>query len=65
MRITGSGSLNSSGFSAAIATGRLPAHNHLIFQGLFNKLRYSVGPKTDKVLDLHHGYARLRLKQVL
>lgn len=60
MGVTGSGSLNSSGYSAAIAAGRLPAHTHLTYQGLFNELRYSVGSKTDKVLDLHHGYARLQ-----
>lgn len=60
MGISGSGSLNSSGFSACIANGFLPTYNHLTYQGLFNELRYSVGPKTEKILDLHHGYARMQ-----
>ena len=55
------GSLNSAGFSAATQQqGCLPPPDHLSYSGVFNELRYNVGPKTDKVLDLHHGYARFQ-----
>ncbi len=63
MGVTGSGSLNSAGFSGSLSCGYLPKHTHLTYQGLFNELRYNVGPKTDKVLDLHHGYARFQFTE--
>ena len=52
------GAINTAGVTAALDYGYLPVHTHLSYGGAFNQLRYSVGPPTDKVLDLHHGYAR-------
>lgn len=74
MGVTGSGALNSSAFSQSLASGSayrpgsasagyLPHPTHLTYQGFFNELRYSVGPKTDKVMDIHHGYARFQFKE--
>lgn len=76
MGVARSGALNSSAFSESLACGAinsgsgsyvsvgyLPHPTHLTYEGLFNELRYSVGHKTDKVLDLHHGYARFQFKE--
>ena len=68
------GSRNTAGFSATIASSTnitshptykmnastLPPPTHLSYEGLFNELRFNVGPKTDKDIDIHHGYARFQ-----
>ena len=54
------GARNVAGFSNSVKAGILPPHTHLTYEGLFNELKYNVGPKTDKVLDLHFGYSRFQ-----
>lgn len=54
---------NATGLSAWLSEGRIPLHTHLSYEGLFNELRYRVGPSTDKVTDLHHGYARFQFNE--
>ena len=54
------GARNTVGFSSGVKTGILPPHTHLTYEGLFNELKYNVGPKTDKVVDLHFGYSRFQ-----
>jgi hypothetical protein len=57
------GARNATGLSACLSEGRVPLHTHLSYEGLFNELRYSVGSKTEKVVDLHHGYARFQFNE--
>jgi hypothetical protein len=54
------GARNSVGFSHSVKAGILPPHTHLTYEGLFNEIKYNVGPKTHKVLDLHYGYSRFQ-----
>ena len=54
------GARNTVGFTNSLQTGVLPPHTYLTYQGLFNQLKYNVGPKTDKILDLHFGYSRFQ-----
>ena len=54
-------SFNTKGFSSAIQnrnTTQLPDHTHLTYDGCFNELKYSIGPKAKKPMELHIGYAR-------
>ena len=60
MRSNFGGSRNTSGFSTCLTQHKLPPHDHLSYEGLFNELRFDVGPKTDKILDIHHEYARFQ-----
>lgn len=53
-----SGARNTKGFSAQIKAGALPQESHITFGGVFNELRFDVGKPTDKIIDLHLGYAR-------
>lgn len=57
------GARNTAGFSAIVHKKHLPPPTHLSYEGLFNELRFNVGPKTDKVVDLHHDYARFQFKE--
>ena len=41
-----SGARNTAGFSQSIMLGELPPASHLTYEGLFNELKYNVGPKT-------------------
>ena len=54
------GARNTVGFTSGVKAGILPPHTHLTYEGLFNELKYNVGPKTDKVVDLHFGYSRFQ-----
>lgn len=54
------GARNSSGFHNQIKQGVLPPQTHLTYEGLFNELTFKVGPKTDKLLDMHIGYSRFQ-----
>ena len=54
------GARNTVGFTSGVKRGILPPHTHLTYEGLFNELKYNVGPKTDKVVDLHFGYSRFQ-----
>ena len=55
-----SGARNVAGFTNTLKAGMLPPHTHLTYEGLFNGLKYNVGPKTDKIVDLHFGYSRFQ-----
>ena len=50
------------GFTNKLKEGVLPPHTHLTYEGLFNELKYNVGPKTEKVLDMHYGYSRFQFQ---
>ena len=52
------GARNTRGFSESIQYGNLPDVSHLTYEGVFNEIKFDVGPKTDKLVDLHFGYAR-------
>ena len=54
------GARNVAGFTASLKQGLLPPETHLTYEGLFNEIKYNVGPKADKVLDLHYGYSRFQ-----
>ena len=54
------GARNTVGFTSGVKRGILPPHTHLTYEGLLNELKYNVGPKTDKVVDLHFGYSRFQ-----
>ena len=60
MGVTNTGARNAAGIHPSMHCGNLPPHSHISYEGVFNELRYNVGPKTDKILDLHHGYARFQ-----
>ena len=60
MGVTNTGARNSVGLHHSVWHGHLPPHTHISYEGVFNELRYNVGPKTDKILDLHHAYARFQ-----
>ncbi len=51
-------SFNTKGFSSALKYGRLPPSSHITYGGCFNQLKFSIGPKAVKPLQLHIGYAR-------
>lgn len=52
------GAINTRGFSSCVSTGVLPPDSHITYEGVFNELKFDVGPKTIKTLDCHFGYAR-------
>ena len=52
------GARNTRGFSSAVQYGNLPDVSHLTYEGVFNEIKYGVGPRTDKLVDLHFGYTR-------
>lgn len=44
-------SFNTKGFSSALSNpyvGSLPAETHITYDGCFNELKYSIGPKAKK-----------------
>ena len=54
-------SFNTKGFSSALQnpyTRQLPAETHITYDGCFNELKYSIGPKAKKPMELYLGYAR-------
>jgi uncharacterized protein YegL len=57
------GARNASGFTASIQRSVLPPPTHLTYEGIFNELRFNVGAKTDKVVDIHHHYARYQFPE--
>ncbi len=52
------GPLNTKGFTSQVSKGQLPDADHITFAGVFNEIEFDVGPKTDKVTDLHLGFCR-------
>ena len=55
-------SFNTKGFSSALSNANyytpLPAETHITYDGCFNELKYSIGPKAKKRMELYLGYAR-------
>jgi hypothetical protein len=51
-------SLNSKGFTSQVSQGRLPDSDHITYPGVFNEIDFEVGPKSDKIADLHLGFCR-------
>lgn len=58
-----SGARNTQGFTSQVEMGHLPSETHLTYEGVFNELRFDVGKKTEKIVDLHLGYARYQFAQ--
>ena len=52
------GARNTRGFSEKVSSGKLPELTHLTYEGIFNEIKFDIGKKSDKIVDLHHGYAR-------
>ena len=53
------GAGNTAAFSSSISSGYLPPTDHLTYEGLFNEIDFSVGPKTKDVIDIAYGFARV------
>ena len=54
------GARNTAGFTNTLRQGKLPPHTHLTYEGVFNEIKYNVGPKATKTLDMHYGYSRFQ-----
>ena len=52
------GAMNSAGFSSQIDSGLLPSPDHITYEGVFNEVTFSIGPKGELSLDLHVGFCR-------
>jgi hypothetical protein len=52
------GARNTRGFSAAVSNSSLPDVTHLTYEGVFNEIKFDLGKRTDKIVDLHIGYSR-------
>lgn len=52
-----SGALNARGFSEALSENILPDYNHITHSGIFNENYFSVGKRSENLLDIHHGLA--------
>ena len=39
-------------------SNQIPPSSHITYGGCFNELKFSIGPKAVKPLELHIGYAR-------
>lgn len=59
------GARNTRGFSSQIESGELPDPNHITYEGVFNEIKFDVGPKTKLIKDLHFGYARSQFSKSL
>ena len=54
-------SFNTKGYSSALQntySRALPDQTHITYDGCFNELKYSIGPKAKKPMELYLGYAR-------
>lgn len=54
-------SFNTKGFSSALQNPydrSLPAESHITYDGCFNELKYSIGKRAVKPMELYLGYAR-------
>lgn len=54
-------SFNTKGFSSALSNpyvAALPAETHITYDGCFNELKYSIGAKATKRMELYLGFAR-------
>jgi hypothetical protein len=59
------GAVNTRGFSSCVSTGVLPPDSHITYEGIFNELKFDIGPKTSKIIDCHFGYARYQFSESL
>ena len=54
-------SFNTKGFSSSLQNSysrALPQETHITYDGCFNELKYSIGPKAKKPMELYLGYAK-------
>ncbi len=51
------GSQNYKGFENSIVNKNIPSQDHITFSGVFNSTLFSVGKKSEKLLELYHGYS--------
>jgi hypothetical protein len=51
-------SFNTKGFSSALESNNIPPSSHITYGGCFNELKFSIGQRAVKSLELHLGYAR-------
>ena len=54
-------SFNTKGYASSLqnsSSRALPSETHITYDGCFNELKYSIGPKAQKPMELHLGYAR-------
>lgn len=52
------GDFNTKGYSSSLENRQLPDPSHFTYGGCFNELKFSIGPKATKPLELYLGYAR-------
>jgi hypothetical protein len=52
------GSLNTKGFTSCLENNIIPEADHLTYEGSFNELKFSIGKKAQKPMELYLGYAR-------
>ena len=52
------GDINTKGFTSCLQNRSLPQESHFSYGGCFNELKFSIGPRAVKPLELHLGYAR-------
>ena len=52
------GAGNTVGFSSSVSSGYLPPPTHITYEGLFNEIDFSVGPKTKETIDISYGFSR-------
>jgi hypothetical protein len=57
------GARNSKGFSSSISQNRLPDPTHITYEGVFNELKFDVGEKTNRIVDLHYGFSRYQFAE--
>ena len=57
--------MNTKGFSSSLSSNILPESSHLTYEGSFNELKFTIGPKAQKPLELHLGFARAQNSESL
>ncbi len=51
-------SFNTKGFTSSLESNIVPPSSHITYGGCFNELKFSIGPRAVKPLELHIGFAR-------
>lgn len=57
--------LNTKGFSSSLENHVIPESDHLTYEGSFNELKFSIGKKAQKPMELYLGYARAQNSESL
>jgi hypothetical protein len=52
------GAMNTAGFTSQLESGTLPSPDHITYEGVFNELTFTIGPKSELPMDLHVGFCR-------